>query len=130
VWNNAAAALLVGLSPPASDGVAVVSRGEPVEIGGAFRIPDIMARSGAKLVEVGATNRTHRKDYEGAIGPATRLLLKVHRSNFQLTGFTADVPPQEIVAVARPARLARLFELGIHPDTDLGAGGPWCSRGV
>src|SRR5439155_911209 len=100
------------LSALARDGEAIVSRGELVEIGGAFRIPDIMARSGAKLVEVGATNRTHRKDYEGAIGPASRLLLKVHRSNFQLTGFTADVPPQEIVAVARAARIASLFDLG------------------
>jgi len=112
VVNNAAGALLLALSALARDGEAIVSRGELVEIGGAFRIPDIMARSGAKLVEVGATNRTHRKDYEGAIGPASRLLLKVHRSNFQLTGFTADVPPQEIVAVARAARIASLFDLG------------------
>jgi len=112
VVNNAAGALLLALSALARDGDAVVSRGELVEIGGAFRIPDIMARSGAKLVEVGATNRTHRKDYEGAIGPATRLLLKVHRSNFQVTGFTADVPPQEVAAIARAARVASLFDLG------------------
>ena len=112
VVNNAAGALLLALSALARDGAAVVSRGELVEIGGAFRIPDIMARSGATLVEVGATNRTHRKDYEGAIGPATRLLLKVHRSNFQVTGFTADVPPQEVAAIARAARVASLFDLG------------------
>jgi len=112
VVNNAAGALLLALSALARDGAAVVSRGELVEIGGAFRIPDIMARSRATLVEVGATNRTHRKDYEGAIGPATRLLLKVHRSNFQVTGFTADVPPQEVAAIARAARVASLFDLG------------------
>jgi len=112
VVNNAAGALLLALSALARDGEAIVSRGELVEIGGAFRIPDIMARSGAKLVEVGATNRTHRKDYEGAIGPATRLLLKVHRSNFQVTGFTADLAPLEIAAIARAARVGSLFDLG------------------
>src|SRR5437773_632261 len=122
VVNNAAGALLLALSALARDGAAVVSRGELVEIGGAFRIPDIMARSGAKLVEVGATNRTHRKDYEGAIGPATRLLLKVHRSNFQVTGFTADVPPQEVAAIARAARVASLFDLGSGLLLDLS---PW-----
>ncbi|HEX4628116.1 MAG TPA: L-seryl-tRNA(Sec) selenium transferase, partial [Gemmatimonadales bacterium] len=87
VVNNAAGALLLALSALARGGCAVVSRGELVEIGGSFRIPDIMARSGAKLVEVGTTNRTHPNDYERALTPDSRILLKVHRSNFQVTGF-------------------------------------------
>jgi L-seryl-tRNA(Ser) seleniumtransferase len=112
VVNNAAGALLVALSALARDGEAVVSRGELVEIGGAFRIPDIMARSGAKLVEVGTTNRTHLRDYEAAVTDRTRLLLKVHRSNFQVTGFTAEVAAQEIAGVARARGAASLYDLG------------------
>src|SRR5438876_504266 len=122
VVNNAAGALLVALSGLARDGEAVVSRGELVEIGGAFRIPDIMARSGAKLVEVGTTNRTHLKDYEAAVTDRTRLLLKVHRSNFQVTGFTAEVSAQEIAGVARARGAASLYDLGSGLLVDLS---PW-----
>jgi len=122
VLNNAAGALLVALSALARDGEAIVSRGELVEIGGAFRIPDIMARSGARLVEVGTTNRTHRQDYERAAGSTTRIILKVHRSNFQVTGFTAEVPAQEIAALARAAGVASLYDLGSGLLVDLS---PW-----
>ena len=122
VVNNAAGALLVALSALARDGAAVVSRGELVEIGGAFRIPDIMARSGATLVEVGTTNRTHLRDYEGALTERTRLLLKVHRSNFQVTGFTAEVSAQEIAGVARARGAASLYDLGSGLLVDLS---PW-----
>jgi len=122
VVNNAAGALLVALSALARDGEAVVSRGELVEIGGAFRIPDIMARSGATLVEVGTTNRTHLRDYEGAVTDHTRLLLKVHRSNFQVTGFTAEVSAQEIAGVAHTRGAASLYDLGSGLLVDLS---PW-----
>ncbi len=122
VVNNAAGALLVALSALARDGAAIVSRGELVEIGGAFRIPDIMARSGAKLVEVGTTNRTHRKDYEAALTPDARLLLKVHRSNFQVTGFTTEVPATELAELARAQGVASLYDLGSGLLLDLA---PW-----
>jgi L-seryl-tRNA(Ser) seleniumtransferase len=122
VVNNAAAALLLALSALARDGEAVVSRGELVEIGGAFRIPDILARSGAALVEVGTTNRTHADDYRQAIRPATRLLLKVHRSNFQVTGFTAEVPASGVAELARAAGVASLYDVGSGLLLDLT---PW-----
>src|SRR5213595_683869 len=123
VVNNAAGALLVALSALARNGEAVVSRGELVEIGGAFRIPDIMARSGATLVEVGTTNRTHLRDYEGAVSDRTKLLLKVHRSNFQVTGFTAEVSAQEIAAVAHAHGAASLYDLGSGLLVDLSSWG-------
>ena len=119
VVNNAAAALLVALSALARDGEAIVSRGELVEIGGAFRIPDILARSGARLVEVGTTNRTHLTDYQAALTPATRLVLKVHRSNFQVTGFTAEVAASELATVAQARDIASLYDLGSGLLVDL-----------
>jgi L-seryl-tRNA(Ser) seleniumtransferase len=122
VVNNAAAALLLALSALARGGEAIVSRGELVEIGGQFRIPDILARSGATLVEVGTTNRTHPDDYVRAIGTATRLVLKVHRSNFQLTGFTTEVPAGALAALARERRVTSLYDLGSGLLFDLA---PW-----
>jgi L-seryl-tRNA(Ser) seleniumtransferase len=122
VVNNAAAALLLALSAVARGGEAIVSRGELIEIGGQFRIPDILARSGATLVEVGTTNRTHPDDYVGAIGAATRLLLKVHRSNFQVTGFTTEVAAPALAALARARQLVSLFDLGSGLLLDLA---PW-----
>ncbi len=122
VVNNAAGAVLLAVSALARGGAAIVSRGELVEIGGSFRIPDIMARSGAQLVEVGTTNRTNRKDYEGALTAESRLLLKVHRSNFQVTGFTADVPAPELAAVAHARNVPFLYDVGSGLLLDLA---PW-----
>jgi L-seryl-tRNA(Ser) seleniumtransferase len=122
VVNNAAAALLLALSALARSGEAIVSRGELVEIGGAFRVPDIMARSGARMVEVGTTNRTHLRDYADAITHQTRALLKVHRSNFQVTGFTADVPAAELAQLAAASGAASIYDLGSGLLLDLA---PW-----
>ncbi len=112
VVNNAAGAVLLALSALARGGEAIVSRGELVEIGGSFRIPDIMARSGAKVVEVGTTNRTHPNDYQRALTADSRVLLKVHRSNFQVTGFTADVAVVELAELAHARGLACVYDLG------------------
>ena len=112
VVNNAAGAVLLALSALARGGDAIVSRGELVEIGGSFRIPDIMARSGAKLVEVGTTNRTHPHDYERALTTDSRVLLKVHRSNFQVTGFTTDVAVVELAELAHSREIACVYDLG------------------
>jgi len=97
--NNNAAAVMLGIAALARGGEAIVSRGQLVEIGGSFRIPDIMAESGATMVEVGATNKTHLRDYENAIGPDSRLLLKVHSSNFRVLGFTEEVELAELVTL-------------------------------
>jgi L-seryl-tRNA(Ser) seleniumtransferase len=90
----------------------VVSRGELVEIGGSFRIPDVMARSGSQLAEVGTTNRTHLSDYEGAIRDETALLLKVHTSNYRMVGFTADVPLKDLVVLGAKYHLPVMKDLG------------------
>ena len=112
VVNNNAAALVLALNTFASGREAIVSRGELVEIGGSFRIPEIMERSGARLREVGATNRTHIADYVEAVGEETTLILKVHRSNFQITGFASEVGIAELRALAGEARVPLLFDLG------------------
>jgi L-seryl-tRNA(Ser) seleniumtransferase len=98
----------------------IVSRGQLVEIGGGFRIPDVLRRSGAALVEVGTTNRTYARDYEEAIGPRTRVLLSVHRSNFRLSGFTHDASLAELVALARSRGLWVVDDLGSGSLLDTG----------
>ena len=112
VVNNNAAAVVLGLAALAGGKQVVVSRGELIEIGGSFRLPEILALSGGALVEVGTTNRTHRRDYEAAIGPDTGLLLKVHRSNFAIAGFTAEVGAGELVALGAARGVAAMIDLG------------------
>lgn len=114
VVNNNAAAVALALNTLAAGKEAVVSRGELVEIGGSFRIPEVVAASGARLREVGATNKTHLRDYLAALGEATGAILKVHRSNFRVVGFTAEVPLAELVELGR--------EHGIPVVEDLGSG--------
>ncbi|MFT5700895.1 MAG: L-seryl-tRNA(Ser) seleniumtransferase [Desulforhopalus sp.] len=112
VVNNNAAAVLIALDTLAKGNEVIVSRGQLVEIGGSFRIPDVMARSGATLVEVGATNRTHLRDYEDAISDNTAMLLRVHTSNFRIIGFTSEVSAEEMVELARRKGLATMEDLG------------------
>lgn len=116
--NNNAAAVMMALSEFAQGRQAVVSRGELVEIGGSFRIPDIMALSGADMVEVGTTNKTHPADYVRAITPETGMLLKVHRSNYRLIGFTEDVDIAELRAIADRANAQRAAGAGEAGDTE------------
>ncbi len=112
VVNNNAAAVYLALRVLAAGREVVVSRGELIEIGGSFRIPDVMAASGAVLREVGTTNRTRLEDYRRAIGPQTALLLKVHRSNFEMVGFTEEAPPDELARLARENRIPMLVDMG------------------
>jgi len=112
VVNNNAGAVFLALNSLAEGKEVIVSRGQLVEIGGSFRIPDVMKKSGAHLVEVGTTNRTHLEDYERAIDERTALLLKVHTSNFRILGFTAEVSLKDLVALGRAKGLPVLEDLG------------------
>lgn len=118
VNNNAGATLLV-LNTLAKGKEVIVSRGELIEIGGAFRLPDVMAESGAKLVEVGTTNRTHLQDYQRAINPNTALILKVHKSNYEIIGFTKEVALKELIQLGKEFNLPVIHDLGSGALIDL-----------
>lgn len=117
--NNNAAAVMIGLAELARGKEAIVSRGQLVEIGGSFRVPDIMAESGATMVEVGTTNKTHLRDYEAAMTANTGLLLKVHSSNFRVVGFTAEVDVRELVELGAPHGVPVMEDQGSGVFVDL-----------
>ena len=121
VVNNNAAAVLLILSAVGAGGEVIVSRGELVEIGGSFRIPEIMEQCGCKLREVGATNKTHLRDYKAAITAETKALLKVHTSNYRVVGFSESVPLEELVALAAERGLPMIEDLGSGCLVDLSA---------
>ena len=112
VVNNCAAALILAVDTFARDREVIISRGELVEIGGSFRIPDIMRRGGARLVEIGTTNRTHLADYETALTKETGAIIKVHRSNFSISGFTAEVPADQLAELGRARGVPVVHDLG------------------
>jgi L-seryl-tRNA(Ser) seleniumtransferase len=123
VVNNNAAAVLLALDTLARGREVVVSRGQLIEIGGSFRIPEVMSRSGANLREVGTTNKTHLRDYENALSERTALLLKVHTSNFRLLGFTAEVSLEQLVGLGRTHQIPVMEDLGSGSLLDLSSFG-------
>jgi L-seryl-tRNA(Ser) seleniumtransferase len=122
VVNNAAGALLLALNAVAEDRAVLISRGELIEIGGSFRIPDIMAKSGARLREVGTTNRTHIQDYQRALDGGVGAILTVHRSNFEQRGFVASPQPEQLAELAASAGIPYLYDIGSGLIPDLS---PW-----